>query len=302
MQKLSQTIFDSYQVRKTRAQKTAFIELLQKELPGHNVKIEECKGVAKSRNIVIGDLTSAEYILTAHYDTQPVMPFPNFIAPKNTPLSFLYAILIVMPFAILVGLLAGFIRSATDSPALAFAICYPLLFAYLAMMMLGKANKHTANDNTSGVITLIEALRDETIRAKCAFVFFDNEELGLLGSKAFSKLHKTELEGKLLLNFDCVGLGDHFMLVQGKKAKPVFEGKLKEAFLPEDGKTISFECSCNTRYPSDQKNFKLGVGVAAFKKARFIGYYMDKIHTKHDTVLQEENVSFLVSSLRRLCE
>lgn len=68
MTKLSRTIFDSYQVRKTRAQKTAFIELLQKELPEYNVTVEECKGVAKSRNIIIGDLTSAEYILTAHYD------------------------------------------------------------------------------------------------------------------------------------------------------------------------------------------------------------------------------------------
>jgi len=301
MQKLSQTIFDSYQVRKTRAQKTAFIELLQKELPEHKITVEE-SGALKSRNIIIGDVANAEYILTAHYDTQPVMPFPNFIAPKNTPVYFLYAILIAMPVAIVAGALAGWIRAATDSPALAFAVCYPLLIAYLAMMMVGKANKHTANDNTSGVITLIEALHDETIRSKCAFVLFDHEELGLVGSKQFSKKHKAEIEGKLLLNFDCIGLGDYFMLVQNKKAKPIFQDKLKAAFLPEEGKEVLFECACNTRYPSDQKNFKLGVGVACFKKMRVIGYYMDKIHTKHDTVLQEENVSFLARSLHRLCE
>lgn len=300
MQNLSQIIFDSYQVRKTRAQKTAFIELLQKELPEHTITIEENPKI-KSRNIVIGDLATAEYILTAHYDTQPVMPFPNFITPKNFPIYLLYNILIVLPILLIASVLAAVLRSFTDSRFVMLLVLYPLLFAFLYMLMFGKANKHTANDNTSGVITLIEALHDEAIRKKCVFVLFDHEELGLLGSKYFSKLHKDEIQGKLLLNFDCVGLGDYFMLVQNKQAKPQFEELLKSAFQPGNGKEVTFECACNTRYPSDQKNFKLGVGVAAFKKMRFLGYYMDRIHTKRDTILQEENIAFLVGALRRLC-
>ena len=56
----------------------------------------------------------------------------------------------------------------------------------------GPANKHTANDNTSGVITLLEAslsMPDEDRKQVC-FVFFDNEEKGMFGSAAFTKAHR----------------------------------------------------------------------------------------------------------------
>ena len=35
------------------------------------------------------------------------------------------------------------------------------------------------------------------------------------------------------------------------------------------------------------------MGVCALKKSRVFGYYMDRIHTRRDTVLEEENVRFL---------
>ena len=50
-------------------------------------------------------------------------------------------------------------------------------------------------------------------------------------------------------------------------------------------------------YPSDQKNFPVGVGIAAFKKAKFVGYYCNKIHTKKDTTLEITNVNLLRSAL-----
>ena len=303
MTALSHTIMEQYQIRKSKKQKEAFRAWLRETLEKEGYRVSEEKKTF-STNVVVGDPERAKVLLTAHYDTCAVLPIPNFITPRNFLFYLLYQLVLCLPmFGVVFGAEAAILLLWEDCPLWAvMGIMYALLFFMLWWIIDGPANKHTANDNTSGVITLIEALHDETIRSKCAFVLFDHEELGLVGSKQFSKKHKAEIEGKLLLNFDCVGLGDYFMLVQNKKAKPIFQDKLKAAFLPEEGKDVLFECACNTRYPSDQKNFKLGVGVACFKKMRVIGYYMDKIHTKHDTVLQEENVSFLARSLHRLCE
>ena len=68
-------------------------------------------------------------------------------------------------------------------------------------MLFGKANKHTANDNTSGIITIIESAikLPEDLRDEVCFVLFDNEELGLLGSSAFSKEYKEVAERMLEL-------------------------------------------------------------------------------------------------------
>ena len=46
-------------------------------------------------------------------------------------------------------------------------------------------------------------------------------------------------------------------------------------------------------YPSDQRRFPYGVGIAAFRRSRWAGLYCSRIHTRKDTVLEEENVIFL---------
>lgn len=78
MHTLSKIIFDNYQVRKTKSQKTAFIDLLKQYYP--DLTVEE-GGVPRNRNIVIGDVEHANIIVTAHYDTCAQLPFPNLIAP-----------------------------------------------------------------------------------------------------------------------------------------------------------------------------------------------------------------------------
>lgn len=46
-------------------------------------------------------------------------------------------------------------------------------------------------------------------------------------------------------------------------------------------------------YPSDNANFKKGAGVCALKHRPIVGYYMDRIHTSRDTVLDEANIALL---------
>ena len=83
MTELTKEVFEKYQVRKNKAQKNAFIYFVQEKVSqmGYISKLEAGKGGAC--NIVVGDIENAKVVYTAHYDTCPVLPFPNFITPKN---------------------------------------------------------------------------------------------------------------------------------------------------------------------------------------------------------------------------
>ena len=292
MTSISKEILENYQVRKTRKQKNAFIEFLRAHYP--DLKIET-DGLSYSQNIVIGNPDTAKAVFSAHYDTQAVMPFPNFIMPKSIPVSVLYAFVLIIPMIIIasvVGGVAGYIFDDSSATALFSLLTY---WAILFIMIFGPANKHTVNDNTSGVITLIELMDSmtEEERAQSCFVFFDNEEKGLFGSSTFTKEHKETMKEKLLINFDCVSDGDYLMLIPDKKHFSEHEEKLKAAFGEVTEKTVLIESSKGVYHPSDQKNFKNNIGVAAFKKSK-LGLYMDRIHTTKDTVMDERNIEVLV--------
>ena len=297
MTELSRAVLETWQIRKTKKQKSDFIAFLQKQLGEETVQVEQA-GTFRSRNIVLGDVEKAEFILAAHYDTQPVLPFPNFLPPKNIPLYIGYSLLITLGF-FAVEFVLGFALALLHVPSyLAFLICYASLIGILCLLLFGPANKHTANDNTSGVITVLEAYADESLRARAAFVLFDHEEMGLLGSAAFAKKHKAVLKTKPVINLDCVGDGDTVMVILNKKAQS-YAAALTEAFPPAAGKCARIEFSKNTLYPSDQLNFPVGIGVAAFRHAPVVGYYVSRIHTPKDTVMEEENVQFILEGIRR---
>ncbi len=46
-------------------------------------------------------------------------------------------------------------------------------------------------------------------------------------------------------------------------------------------------------YPSDNASFKRAAGVCALRTSRVWGFYMSRIHTGRDTVLEEENLELL---------
>jgi len=295
MTSVSEEILEKYQIRKTKKQKTAFIEFLRAHFPELRV---ETDALGYSRNIVIGNPESAKAVLGAHYDTCAVMPVPNFIMPKSLFISVLYAFVLVIPMLLigsLVGGFAGWIFDDSNATALFTLLTY---WGILFLMIFGPANKHTVNDNTSGVITLIEILSTMSPeeRAQTCFVFFDNEEKGLFGSAAFEKEHRKAMKEKLLINFDCVSDGDYLMLIPNKKAFPEHGENLGAAFADVTDKTVLIEKSKYVYYPSDQKSFRKNIGVASFKKSK-LGLYMDRIHTPRDTVMDERNITVLKSGI-----
>ena len=314
MTETTRKVFDTYQVRKTKKQKSAFIQYVkeQAEAGGYTCRVE--KGMLGARNIVIGEPDAARVVYTAHYDTCPRLPFPNFITPKNIWIYLLYQVALVLLLMIPVflvsvgiGFVVGWIGAVVDMDGdtvalLASVFAEVAWIGLLVLLLAGPANKNTANDNTSGVTTLLDIMNalPEEQRGKVAFVFFDLEESGLFGSAGFASKHKAAMKGKLLINFDCVSDGSHIIFAQKKGAKR-YTALLAECFAGNEKFTVEV-ASKGIFYPSDQANFPCGVGVAALKSTKNGLLYMNRIHTKRDTVYCEENIGFLTEGAVRLAE
>lgn len=297
MTETTQTIFEKYQIRKNAKQKTAFIDYVKHFANewGYSARVE--KGMLGARNIVIGDPAKAKVIYTAHYDTCPVLPFPNFITPKCIALYLLYQVGVIFGiFAVMalcigvLGVLAVALNLGADITFWATEIAY---FVLLFLFFAGPANKHTANDNTSGVTLLIDIMRElhEEDRDSVAFVFFDLEEMGLFGSMSFARKHKAEMRNKLLLNFDCVSDGENMLFALRKNAKK-YRAAIETAFEAKDGFKVDV-ADKGVFYPSDQMQFPCGVGVASLRSTKGGLLYMNRIHTPRDVIYREENIIFL---------
>lgn len=299
MTELSQTVFDNYQVRKTKKQKLEFIRFLQMQIP--RLQIQK-GGLPRNRNLVIGDPNTAKIILGAHYDTCARLPFPNFITPKRPLIALGYSILIAIPYLLLVVALnvaLSFLPVGLDVHYLISVLAYGFL---MWLMLSGPANRHTANDNTSGVITLLEIYQKmdpEDLKNVC-FVFFDNEEKGVLGSAYFRKKYKKQIRQTLMVNFDCVSDGDHFLVGVSKSANQKHHVTIARAFTPAGNKKVLLENLKKIYYPSDQAGFPQAIAIAALKYKKPFGYYMDRIHTKRDTVFLEENITYLAERTLQL--
>ena len=301
MTELSHEILKKYQVRKTKKQKLAFIALMQKYIS--DLQIQE-GGFPKNRNLFIGDPQKAKVILSAHYDTCTQLPFPNFITPKKPLIAILYSVLLAVPAIVFIIGLNIVLSVLTQDAILKYCLT---MFVYLGCMWLllaGPANKHTANDNTSGIITLLEIYQnmDPAARNDVCFVFFDNEESGLLGSGYFRKKYRKAMKHSLLINFDCVSDGDHFLLGITKKANQKYHVAISRAFTSSENKKVMLENLKKVYYPSDQAGFPLAIAVAALNYKKPFGYYMNKIHTKKDTVFDESNIAYLTDRTIRFIQ
>lgn len=289
-----------FPVRKSKKQKQAFREavLSYAEELGYMASTE--KGSLGSQNVIIGDPKTAKYLVTAHYDTCARLPVPNLITPCNFWPFLGYQILVTLVMLLPPVIPAVMVGWFAQSSELAFFVWYIMFWCMLFLMLFGPANKHNANDNTSGVITALEIAKTlpENQRHKVCFVLFDLEEAGLIGSASYRKKHKKETDTQLVLNLDCVSDGDVLRMFPTKKLKKDrkkltslykacgYFGK-KNLLVHEKGFSV---------YPSDQSNFPYGVGICALRNSK-AGLYISRIHTPKDTIFDETNINILRAAL-----
>ena len=289
-------ILQDFPIRKSRKQKKAFRKHISQIIQEEGYTVTEQKGgLSRSVNLIAGDVSRAKIIFTAHYDTCAALPLPNFIAPRNFFVFIIYQLILSVIILLLPFLAALAVYNWIDPKFATETFTITSIFALL-YMIYGKANKSNVNDNTSGVITLLNAMLalPKEYRENVAFVFFDNEEAGLLGSSIFAAKYKKELKDTTIVNFDCVSDGNNILFFLSKKFK-------KDDTLMQALKNNTADDEINTKicssswsiYPSDQINFKKSCAVAAFHKSKLIGYWLGRIHTRRDNVLEERNIEFL---------
>lgn len=294
-------VLQHFPVRKSKAQKQQFRDAVQSYLKtiGYDSVIE--KGSMGARNVVIGNPESAKFLITAHYDTPAALPFPNLITPCNF-WPFLGYQLVITVLIYLIAFIPGLILALAGVDAESASIIWLLsLYAILALMLFGPANKQNANDNTSGVVTVLEIAKSlpEAYREQVCFVLFDLEEAGLIGSASYQKTHKKLTANQLVLNMDCVGDGNEIVMFPTKNLLKNSEklAELRRITGTWGEKSIAIREKGFACYPSDQKHFPYGVGIAAFRRSKWAGLYCSKIHTKKDTVLEETNVNILRAAI-----
>lgn len=295
MTDITRTILDKYQVRKSGKQRKAFLRWLIPILQENGWTLRLEKGSYGIQNLVIGDPEKASVIYTAHYDTCARLPFPNLITPKAPILYILYQIVLTVAIVAVCG-----IGACIGNALLGTFGLYLGLYGTMLLILDGPANPHTANDNTSGVTAVVELAMSmpPELREKCAFVLFDLEEAGLFGSAAFAKKHKQVKKNTLLVNLDCVSDGETMIFCFRKDSRTETE-RFRKAF-PEDSRIRPEFLTRGYIAPSDQINFNRGVGVFAMRSTKRGLLYMNRIHTKRDTVYRTENIDWLVEGCIRL--
>lgn len=283
-------------VRRSTEQKNNFIKYTKEELKKYNVNIN-AETIDKHTNIIIGDVSKAKVIYTAHYDTPASSVFPNLMFPRNKILSYIYVFsyaFVIVFFSFVFAFLLQEIFSLNQDVLIGLYLGIYLLLFYVCTRLV--PNKNNINDNTSGVATIF-SLVSEIKNNDVAYILFDNEEKGKLGSKAYSKKYKDMLKDKLIINFDCVGNGNNVILVCKDKAiNHEFYKKINETLKPSNEYDVKIYGMKGSSSNTDFLNFECSLSVMACKKSKLIGYYTPNIHTSFDTVASTKNIDFLVES------
>ena len=272
-----------FPVRKGRAQKDAFLKYAQAIVHkmGYACRVEENKGALTHRNLVVGEPVRARVVFTAHYDTPAMSLWPDLQTPRNPLFNLFYqmlitALLLAVSFGVMLAthLLLGNARLSLWMLPLTFV-------SLLALIQYGPANKHNRNDNTSGLAALLALMGQLPAekREQVAFILTDHSSQGALGARAYAKAHPQAQYTPLVIDLNCLGTGEIMgFATRLARSHPAFE-TLREAL---DGKV--FNSNRGFAYAADHSAFKCSVGLIACKKVPVLGWCVDRIHTRRDTV------------------
>ncbi len=207
-------------IRFTNDQKTGAIDEIKTTMLNYAVEMKITEG--KNRNVYSKGINDADIIFMAHYDT-PLSTNEKAYLIKT--ISRFWAALIAVAwicmakFLYIIGnsivkewlkhgkRMAVSLFIASILTTIIFIIGFIILVfvsTKVALLFPRKINVNNYNDNTSGIIGIFkiaEALVG-TENKNVGFIFFDNEEKGLKGSKSF--VSENKLNASLIVNLDCI--------------------------------------------------------------------------------------------------
>ncbi|MCL2194948.1 MAG: M28 family peptidase [Oscillospiraceae bacterium] len=277
---LAERLFAQHPTRMWKKEKAPFLQTCTEEFAklGYQAQVMEfsASGIT-SRNLVVGN-PDAPLVFTAHYDTPGRTGFlmlgSRLWGAVGSQIALLAAVF-------LITVVIGFF----NVPWLG------LLITPLMLVPFFLKNKQNRNDNTSGVLAvfrMVELLADSPLRDNCAFVLFDHEEVGLLGSQGFARQHNRGT----VINFDCVGTGDVLAVMARKKQQPLQAHMMQ--FLQSRGEEPA-KINSILLGSSDHAHFNNAVSLLYYQRSRLGPLALGNVHSRRDTVCE-------LAKITRLCD
>jgi len=293
------TELDQFPKRLKRKDKTKFLDFISEKMEsfGYETKYSKGRYIARCINLE-SDNDNSEVILGAHYDTPTILPFyfEFFFRLFGHTRQFL------LMFAIffLVAVLTPVFLKIEGLDCLLKAIKWTFYLSFLGMLIPNPNNK---NDNTSGVATLLDIAekisKNPDLKTKLKFVFFDNEELGLLGSLMQRNKWKKEgfdVSNKKFISIDCVAHGEIPVILYQKN--PEIANQLSNAFFQND--TLSKVVRLPFYPVSDNYAFgKYGAANISWMNKSWIpgGYYIKNVHSPRDNYVDYDKIEIISDSV-----
>jgi len=189
-------------------------------------------------------------ILSAHHDSAYYMPFLEKRSRKIFLPVFFFILLahgilfiaagvrmVASPFPVF-GSLSGYLYGIAVVAGILFFIFRLFLFKNVAVL--------GANDNLASVGVLVAAARycaaNRPGHIECWFVSFGAEEVGLRGSKRFTRKHWHELEKSMVINLEMVGAGT-LMVVAGERMAGARHSPVVVSLIVDAAKACGIEMS-----------------------------------------------------------
>ena len=269
-----------------------------------------------AQNVVIGNPEKAEVVVCAHYDTPPRMP-SWFIHHQLASIGIGSAVLVgglgfLVPRWALANLPPDQVVTLLTGIEHGTKALTGALMAYM-MGFLGGENKKNFDDNSSGVLTILNLLEHyknfpQEAKDKIAFVLLDNEEKFLLGSFTYALRHKKQVKRQEFVNVDCVGVGKrmniyHFNGKKWRGKRPAIAEKLRDqmnangAFNPRIRRSGLMSTSDHLAFGKSKGACCL-LTVEEDDKQSLVKH----IHSKKDTRLDQDNIADLVKTLSDVFE
>lgn len=220
-----------FRFRYTDKQKKKFLNAFVHDISliRDDIKVIEYKTNKKynSRNIYVGNIKSADYIIYAYYDTPPAH-FGDYILfnrekqGKQTMKAVLFASIIW----ILLGILVTFVYinsflskiELISFTNLFVVIFYLIYFLVLARLSKGYFNFNNLIRNTSSILLMLKLIKENKSN-RVAYAFYDE---GSYGEKGFEVIKRATKKNAKFIFLDCIG-ADASLNVVGN----LFKNKIK---------------------------------------------------------------------------
>lgn len=277
----------NYQERMRTTSKEAFRDYLFTKATNLGLEVAILPDSKLAKNVVVGNINEASVVIGAHYDTPPRMAswMMNHFVLFNIFLNVL--IWVLLPIII--------IFTPLEVAFIAYVVFMVLLMAYM-LGFFSIPNRNNYNDNTSGVLSVLSLMHEIKSR-RVAFVFFDNEEKGLIGSLLLSRFLKKQRKRYIIL--DCVGVGNTFAFYHYKDKRLAEE--LQSSFVNLDHPQFNHEVKKGGYFAtSDHMSFmyQSNVGIMAMQRenGRLV---IHNIHCEQDCYLDYENINHVCQGIKK---